>query len=695
MIFLLFTNYRASYNRFQNNLQTRLAGFIFITMHKLFLRFITILVLFGSAAFASSPYNITPKDKTALEKALYFANKKEFDQARFEASKATDKDILKLILWFQYQEQYSGNDYSAISQFLKNNPSWPSKKKLINNAEESLSNMIPAKTIISYFNGKAPITSHAMLVLAEAKIVDNGNTNEINSLLRQSWIQGDFSKDEEDDILQKYGQRLRVEDHVKRADRLLWEDKLVPAKRMIGKVDPANKSLFLARIMFMENKKGISAPVDDSLKQDPGLLYEKVSWQLERENYEQAYQILSRIKDPMPYQEKWWKLKNLLIRELLKDKNYPAAYSLALHHGNESGGEDYAEAEWLAGWISLEFLGDSTAAYYHFYNLYNNVSYPVSKSRGAYWAARSAAKNNDPENAKKWYEIAAASLTTFYGQLAYTKLHPSGAAKIPEISLTPEARSLIYQQNDLIKVAYLLTSIGENKLSETFIIAAINSAKSPEEMLVVSEIGNKTGLTQLSVIASKHALRKGIVLSNNGWPILNNIDNSGVETPLVLGLIRQESSFDSRVKSPANAMGLMQLLPATAKQVAKKKNIIYHANKLIDNPNYNIQLGSSYLGELINRFDGSYILAIASYNAGAGNVRKWINIYGDPRGMSTEGVINWLESIPFNETRSYVQRVLENTGVYRSKTNGGSFALDDDLRRANTKISTKEDNDVL
>jgi soluble lytic murein transglycosylase len=658
-------------------------------MRKLLPLFFFMIILVCNEGFAGNPYNMLPRDKSALEKALYFIKKDKYDLARFEAEKASDKDILKFILWMQYQNSYSGNDYREISNFLKNNPSWPSRKKLVNNAEAALNNSIPSKNIIAYFGENTPISGHAMIVLAQAKIDENGNTNEINNLLRQGWVQGDFSKEEESSVLNKYGNRLRTEDHVKRLDRLLWEDKLIPAKRMVGMVDRASETVALARIKFIENKRGINAPVDESLRQDPGLLYEKINWYMEREDYERAYQLLSRIKEPMPYQEKWWDLKNRMIRELLKQKNYPAAYDLALHHGNESGSEDYAEAEWLAGWISLEFLHNAQTAYYHFYNLYNNVVFPVSKARGAYWAGRACVKNNDPESARKWYGVAAGNLTTFYGQLAYTKLHPNGTAQIAEINATPDQRATIYKQNDLIKIAYLLTSVNEEKLAETFIIAAINSAQSQEEMLAISEVGSKTGATQLSVLAAKHALRKGVVLSGTGWPVLKNIDNSGVETPLVLGIIRQESSFDSRVKSPANAMGLMQLLPSTAKQMAKKMSVAYHVDRLTNNPNYNVQLGSAYLGSLINSFDGSYILAIASYNAGAGNVRKWIKAYGDPREMSAENALNWLESIPFSETRSYVQRVLENTAVYRYKKNG-PLAIDSDLVRSNTKISRND-----
>jgi soluble lytic murein transglycosylase len=607
--------------------------------------------------------------------------------AQFEASKASDKDILKLVLWMQYQKQYSGNNYKEISDFVKANPSWPAIKRLNNNAEEALNNLIPARTIISYFTDKQPVTGHGMIVLAEAKVQQNGSTAEINKLLSQGWIQGDFTKEEESDILVKYGHRLRTEDHAARLDRLLWEDKIVQAKRLIGKIDNARQNLFLARIRLMEGKKGMEGPIDSSLKDDPGLIYLKAKWYEDRDDYAHAYELLSRIRGTMPYQEKWWKLKNTLIRGFLKEKNYEAAYSLTGNHGNQPGTEDYSESEWLAGWISIEFLKNPQQAYGHFENLYNGVLFPVSKSRGAYWAARAAEQTGQAELSRKWYGIAAEHLTTFYGQLAYVKLNPKGNVNIPDVAISNEIRNNVYKNNELLKLAYLLDSVGESKTAETFIIAAINSASSPAEMSVISEIGKNTKKIQLSVLAAKHALRKGVILSKAGWPIIENLPASDVEKPLVLGLIRQESSFDAGAKSPSNALGLMQLLPSTAKEVSKKAGLNYHVNRLGE-PIYNITLGSQYLGQLINRFDGSYVLAIASYNAGASNARKWINTYGDPRQLTSPlAVISWIESIPFSETRSYVQRVLENTEVYRNKLNGSTFTLKNDLLRGRTQLS--------
>jgi soluble lytic murein transglycosylase len=650
-------------------------------MFKMVLRTFIILFFISNAAMAGNPFSITPKDKSALEKALYFINKEQIDMARFEASKAEDADILKLVLWLQYQKQYPSNSYREIADFVQNNPNWPTIKKLNNNAEEALDNNVPASTIISYFTDKPPVTGHGMIVLAEAKIQNKGSTAEINKLLSQGWIKGDFSKSEEEDILQNYGHRLTLDNHIARTDRLLWEDKIDAAKRMVGKLDSDHKSIFVARIKMMEGKKGLQIAVDSEHKNDLGIMYEQIKSYEERNDFERAYNLLSTVKGKVAFPEKWWDLKSTVIRDLLKDKQYSLAYNLTQNHGNEAGSEDYAEAEWLAGWIAMEFLGDAKSAYDNFYNIYNNTSFPVSKSRGAYWAARAAAKLGQTETSDKWYNIAAQYITTFYGQLAYMKANPNSTAQIPNAVYTSEIKNKVYRNNELLKCAYLLHSVDEPKLAETFVIAAINSASSPEEMAVISEIGKNSGRMSLAVLAAKHALRKNVVLSKAGWPVIENIPTSVLEKPLVLGLIRQESSFDPNAKSPSNAMGLMQLLPSTAKEVAKKIGIAYKSDHL-QKAEYNITLGSDYLRQLIERFDGSYILAIASYNAGAGNVRKWINNYGDPRELSSpEAVLNWIESIPFSETRSYVQRVLENTEVYRNKLNGTSFALDEDLLR--------------
>jgi soluble lytic murein transglycosylase len=367
---------------------------------------------------------------------------------------------------------------------------------------------------------------------------------------------------------------------------------------------------------------------------------------------------------------------------LINNHKYDLAYDISKNNGNVKGTADFADSAWMSGWLALTYKKDAKSAYEHFYEMYNNVNFPVSKSRAAYWAARAAEANNNVNIAAQWYKLAAIHNTTFYGQLAYAKVYDNKLFNIADVPLVSEANLNKYHQNSLVKIAFMLTMLNEDNTAEKFITAAIEESNLSEDLYLISGLGLQMNETKLSVIAAKEALKKGFVFTKTGWPIIENIPESEAEKALVMGIIRQESRFDSNARSSANAMGLMQILPSTAKSLAKKIGVRYTEADLTENPQYNILLGSRYIGDLVNRFDGSYILAIAAYNAGPTNVKRWINNYGDPRKMTSNyEVINWIERIPFKETRSYVQRVLENIQVYRDLLNRQPLSIEDDLLR--------------
>lgn len=660
----------------------------------LILTIVIILLTCGISVAAPNLKPISNKDRVILKNAISAIDRKKFDQADLESRQASDQIVKKLIKWMLYQENYEGNSYEEIASFIKNNPDWPMARVLKNRAESTLTNTTPAVEIVKYFKDGEPITGNAMRLLAEAKITLNSKDNAtINRLIRTGWIQGDFSREDEDGILKNHAKRLRTEDHQRRIDRLLWEGKTNDAKSLLGLVDENHKRLAWGRIMLQTNRHGADSAikkVPESLYNDPGFLYDRIKWQEKRNNYHAVAGLLKAAKKNMPYQDKWWKIKSSLARELIKQKKYKEAYEVVKYHGNTPGGEDFAESEWLAGWLALSFLHSPRAAYEHFYKLFDSVNFPVSKARGAYWAGRAAEANENSDIARKWYRIAAKNPTTFYGQLAFLKI---GGEKSIQIPNTPEASYNDiekYNRNDLVKAAYALSGIGKYDMVKKFITAAVSSAETPGEISLIADFGHKIGRKEISVTAAKGALNKGIILSKAGWPVLKNVPDSDVEAPLVLGLIRQESSFDPEARSPANAMGLMQLIPPTAKRTAHQMNLGYSQHKLTGDPEYNMKLGSHYLNHVMSRLDGSYVLAIAAYNAGPTNVNRWLETYGDPRKASDpEEVLTWMESIPFKETRSYVQRVLENTQVYRYLTNGESFALHNDLMRVETKLSSE------
>jgi soluble lytic murein transglycosylase len=656
--------------------------------------FISVIFIFCLLANVanSNDFGLSSNNIGHLKKAIKYVNSGDFTQAKLEAAKTQDKDIIDLILWMNYNDGVAENGYEEISAFIEKHPTWPRQTILQNRAEAALNDDIPTRKILQYFKNSEPVTGRAMRILAEAKINNGESNTEINKLLRKAWIQGDFSNDEEKQFLKEHSKRLRQQDHIARIDRLLWEQKADAAKRLIGRVNDEYKTLFTARIYLIEEKKGSDtfiARINEKLKNDSGLLYERINWQLNRKNYNSAYKYLTLAKGTLPYQEKWWEAKNIIIRELIDINEYKRAYKLVSTHGNEKGTSDYADAEWLSGWIALNYLNQKNKAYEHFYAMYENVNFPISKSRAAYWAGRAAEDSSQKDIADKWYKLAAKHPTTFYGQMAFESIYPNTKINLPAIAKDSNKGELLYKKNKLAKAAYLLIKTNQTQLAEWFLKAAIDESKNEHEMYLISKLGLEAGKVQFSVIAAKHALKNNVVLTTSGWPIIKKTSELFAEKPIVMAIVRQESLFDKNAESVANAKGLMQIIPSTAKLVSNNLKIKYNEDMLKSNPDYNMKLGSYYINKLINQFDGSYVLAIASYNAGPGNVRKWMKKYGDPRNASShEEVIDWIEHIPFEETRNYVQRVMENTQVYRHILDDQVLTLEKDLMRYDTKLSS-------
>lgn len=649
--------------------------------------FIIISIIFISKSSFAADFSISNHDKQIAEKAYYYAKKGNFTQSRYEAGKASEPLIHKIILWMQYNESYEANNYKKIADFIKQNPDWPSIKTMRNRAEDSLwSRADGAYEIASYFKDEPPVTSKAKLLLAEAKIaLGSKDKEEINSLIRYSWINGDYSIKEEEDFLKKYRSHLNQDDYIKRINRLLWEEKTTIAQRIFGYINNDYKKLFQVRMLLAQDKKNADSAIQEVPKQlqdNPGLLYENAWWQMRRKHYDKAYDILKNVNEKNEYQDKWWQLRKMLIRELMDDKKFEEAYQLAISHNNDEGGIEYAESQWLAGWLALRFAKEHDKSFGFFHNLYNNVSYPISLARAAYWAARAKEAGGEKEEAAKWYKTAAQYPTTFYGQLAHMEISPD---KMPDfdddVVITQEDKNY-YKNNELLKAAYILISIDQEKAAEKFIKAAVNQAKTKGQKVLIGKFGYNIGHRELSVIAAKEAAKDNIFIVEAAYPLIVGTESKYVDQNLAYGIIRQESMFNAEAASSAGALGLMQLLPSTAQNMAKHLKLKYAKSKLVKSPEFNVILGSYYLGRLVDGFDGSYILAIASYNAGASNVRKWINKIGDPtKEENIHNIVDWIELIPFSETRNYVQRVLENKQVYQYRTKKANFSLIKDLKR--------------
>ncbi|MDX1974863.1 MAG: lytic transglycosylase domain-containing protein [Rickettsiales bacterium] len=652
------------------------------------MRFLVIVLTgFALSLYAAYPAYaaLSHEQMEHAKSAFSFADDNNWNDALLHAKRANYPPLSKLITWQYSLSSNSKAGFDEITGFIDENRDWPEQKRLRIRAEQSLREyMVSDGEIIGWFTRYPPITGLGKLALARALSASgHPGKEQINSLIRDAWKMGDFEVKEEASILSQHNSLLQASDHIARTDRLLWDENIGAAKRMLELLDKPHQQLYEARIALIQDKK--TAPlavlqVDKNLKKDLGLQYDRMRYRARHNDDKGVRDILLQTPSEVPYPEKWWRLRDMAIRQAIDEKNYSMAQKLLANHAQIEG-QGLADALWLHGWLHLDFLHNPKEAYAIFYRMYNLVKFPVSKARAAYWAARAAEQTNDKENAKNWYETASFWPITLYGQLAaYKHAGPAPLRLPPEPEVSGEAVSR-FERSDLIQAIKLCVQMNEIEIANKMILSLVENETDDEHIILVAQLGTQIQKKFLSVRASKKALQRNIILAKTGYPTLKNKPSLAIPLELATAIVRQESEFDPNAKSSAGAVGMMQLLPSTAKEVAQKNDIAFSKERLYE-PDYNMVLGSYYIGRLINAYDGSYIMAIAAYNAGPGNVRKWINQFGTPDG-TVDGAINWIEKIPFSETRNYVLRVMENLQVYRHilSENGSSLRIEQDLTR--------------
>lgn len=637
------------------------------SIFKSLITFFTIsLYCVNASATLTIPY-IKTHDANFLAKSLEHIKKHDKDIALFILRHAEDKDIIEVAKWLLYIR--NNPSFIEISEFITKYPDWPKHDRLRRKAEKALyDEKIGDRIVISWLNKYPPLSGYGQLALAKA--YKKTNHRQLNSLVQKIWLYGNLDKNAEGDFLYEFSDYLTPQDSINRIDRLLWNDRTNAAERILKHVGKDHQKLFKARIALIRNRgnlDGYIKKIPTYLKNDIGLLYNRIAWRNRRSTDRSVRELLFKLPPNTPHEhaKKWWKIMDEQVRNLIDDGQHKAAYNLIIRHG-QTEAAPLAGAEWLSGWIALRYINQPQLAYNHFMNVYKNTSYPISQSRAAYWLGRTEEARGKYDDAIKWYEYSAQYSYTFYGQLSYLKIYPKAPLKFAS---EPRIFNKDYKKvnnNKLIKAAHIMAEIGNNKDANSFIKQAIRNAETSSEKLLISYIGSETRRPFLSVAAASEASKEKLLLLNHYYPVMNNIPLKYGERSLVMSLIRQESRFNAEIKSHAGAVGLMQLMPATARFISRKVKMQYSKSRLT-NPDYNVILGSYYIEKLYKQFNKSYVLAIASYNGGPGNVNKWIKKYGDPRALSDlDDVIDWVETIPFYETRNYVQRVLESMQVYKS-----------------------------
>lgn len=607
-----------------------------------------------------------------------------------------------LLTWFYYKRcpKIDAN-FSDINNFIKETENWPGQGFLILEAEKRLSDVRNQDTLKDWFSKHKPRTVEGAFVYASFL----KNENELSKraqFLKDFWRNVNMNKSDRGEFVKHFGDVLSQEEHMERIDTLIWEEDYKEAETLYRKVPKSWRALARARIKLALNENGVDYAIQQvpaNLQNHEGLVYERMRWRRKRNKDADVVDLLiNHMPDDLSHPKIWWRERHILIRRMLEEKDFDTAFKLAKTH-RQTDGFPRAQADWITGWLALRFMNQPELAYEKFVKMADYVKSPISQSRANYWAGRASLELGRTDEAIQWLSAAARFSTMYYGQLAYTKLLEitDGDVKVyafPELrddqisGFSSKEATYLNKHSDYIDVVYALKRADLKLTLNAFMKAWIDRIDRPEEILFVRNFAYKIDHKNSLVRLSKKALSQGYLLLNEGYPFFHgeDIDFSTLEPALAYGIIRQESAFNAEAQSPVGALGLMQLMPSTARHTAKKYNIPYRSEWLTQRPSYNVRLGSIYLEELLNRFDGYYVLAIASYNAGPYRMSKIVDTIGDPRNPNVD-LIDWIEMVPIYETRNYIQRVLEAMHVYRNRFSSVFMATNDVSEVPMTSVS--------
>jgi soluble lytic murein transglycosylase len=613
------------------------------------------------------------RDFDIAKKSIKAIEKRQWTSALSLSKKAKDKSIYTFIQWRYLLTTGNQASFYDYMSFIKRNENYPRINRVRYLAEHKLSiDKISPKKIIGWFNSNEPLSGYGKLILGES-LIQTGDIEKGTSLIKEGWITADLNRTNMKFFRKKYKKYLNTNDYIKRADYLAWEGKSWDLKRMLRYLPKDYELLYTARQILMSKSYGVDKAikvVPTKLKNDAGLNYDRLKWRRKRGRVDNSLEIILKVKNNKDYlvrPDKWWVERAIMARALIYKKKYELAYKVASKHTLDKGPE-FAEAEWMSGWIALSFLDDPILAIDHFNNFYQNVSYPISLSRGAYWLGRSYEKIGDKKQSQQWYEEATKYLTTYYGQLAHLKIKPNQNFELDEQQKVSDEYRKYFYKNDLVKIIHLLDELNKDKYTKNILKHLANDSVESGSEILAAELASNISRYDFAIQISKLASYEKRFHNDFNYPIISTpsyVNGRKIpETAFILSLIRQESEFDMTANSHAGAQGLMQLMPYTAKLVSKQAKLPYSKSRLTSDPEYNINLGSHYIAGLILQYDGAYPFATAAYNAGPKRVKYWKKINKNPQKNQVD-FVDWVELIKFKETRNYVQRVMENYNVYR------------------------------
>jgi soluble lytic murein transglycosylase len=616
------------------------------------------------------------------------ANLRDVMRGGASASSIQDPAARAFALWYKYRGSGISGSAEAIEQFRLSHPDWPGQDELREKAETVLFlNDASPDAVKAFFATSTPLTGAGKAALAGAYLKD-GNDAAARDLVVSAWRDHQLNAAVEKKILDRFGTMLTAENHRARIDRLLYpDDKSATAAALrVSKLLPADEQKKVAARIAVVQRGGNAGKLLDALpagavNADVGLRFNRIQWLRRKDRDEEAWKmLLDAPSEPNVLLDlnNWWVERRLNCRTALNAGKARIAYEIADKHGLVSG-DSYIEAEFLAGWIALRFLSEPQTALHHFILLRAAATSSKNIALGEYWLGRTSLALGDRGSAIVHFHGAAKYPQYFYGQLGRQALDAKPAHL--EITATPLPTDEDIQRflsRDAVRAIGVAHATGLDGVTPQFYLALSRKLESPAEVVLLAELAKASGEPQVALRLSKIAFNRDLPVGDYALPIgvipeFKSLLTDRVDPALVHALSRQESEFNAAAKSPVGASGLMQLMPGTAKAIAKAYKVKFDAAQLT-NAAYNTQLGEAHLRDLINSYNGSYFLSLAAYNAGGGRVAEWMKAFGDPRNPNVDPV-DWIERIPFTETRQYVVKIMETLQLYRSRLAGPKQAL--------------------
>ena len=639
----------------------------------------------ATAAVAATS-STSQADTDALENVIELVRKhKPADATQTEAA-ISDPVARKLAEWIILRSDDNGASVERYRAFISANPSWPSQTFLRRRIEAALwDDHRDDATVWAWFENESPLSAKGKFSLARAMIARGDRVN-AERLVRDAWRNDSMSEDTESTALDLFGALLTPGDHKARMDLLLYGSEHEAALRAAKRLGANQVALAKARIAAYRkasNTKALLDAVPRELHGDPGYMFSKMQLLRREEKFPEAAQLMmSAPKDPgrLYNVDEWWIERRLLSRKMLDIGEHRTAYLIARDAALPARDIYKTEQEFTAGWIALRFLTDPATAAKHFARIGVGSVNPTTLARAGYWQGRAAEAAGRSQDARAAYTAAAAQSTSYYGQLARAKLG------LPQIALNGAlaGRGRGIERLEIVRAVQLLHELDEREIAIP-IFADMGENGDPDALVGLGELASRYGDARSMLLMGKAALNRGLPFDFYAYPVagIPPFKSIGpeVEQSIIFAIARQESAFNPSVVSPAQAYGLMQVTPDAGRYVCKKYGASFDLGRMKTDPVYNAALGAAELGGLIEDYRGSYIMTFAAYNAGRGSVKKWIERYGDPRDPKVDAV-DWVELIPFSETRNYVQRIMENLQVYRARFGGGSrLQIEADLHR--------------